>query len=253
MHKGSFFRSWTAHVRVGFRRTTAYPLDVIGHIGTLASYFLIFRLVNGGSFADGEPVVAYWLLMAVFFSVLTFSSLGIFTDDIRTGRIFLLEMMPASHVHRLSGIHVGQKLPNLIIGFALVLITGQGAFFWGPGIFLITVYITLAFAIVLCIELCIGIFAFSVPFFIGIGELKSKVFLFFSGLILNPENLPWGLDILAYCTPIPWLVHEPVSAAIEGRLDLQVVLMQCLWLGVFGVLYFWLERGVTSRSEGFGG
>ena len=95
--------------------------------------------------------------------------------------------------------------------------------------------------------------AFSVPYVLGIGELKTTAMLLLSGIIIPVSDLPWGLDIVAYCTPFPWLVYIPATALAEGEGMLGAITVQLIWTFALYAAFRTLEPRVHGRHGTFGG
>lgn len=228
---------WLACFYVGLIRVMTYPIDILGQLVSLVTYLLIFLLVVSEASGSAYTDLQFWSLMSVFFMAIYFPSGGLFSFDIRTGRIFLIEVLPTSHLLRLHGQYAGQRIVYVFIAFCFFCAISLATIENYKMMFLFPIFITLSFSAALLFELIVGSIAFAVPYFFGIGELKSKITLVFCGILLIPSDLPWGLNHLAYFTPFPWLVYEPSLAVMGSSAVIPVIAMQILWLGSLGLFY----------------
>lgn len=228
---------WLACFLVGLTRVMTYPIDILGQLVSLVTYLLIFLLVVSEGSVSAYTDLQFWSLMSVFFMAIYFPSGGLFSFDIRTGRIFLIEVLPISHLLRLHGQYAGQRIVYVFIAFCVFCALSLATFQNYKMLFLFPIFIALSFSAALLFELIVSSIAFAVPYFFGIGELKSKITLVFCGILLIPSDLPWGLNQLAYVTPFPWLVYEP-SLAVLGRVEVfPVIAMQIFWFGILALFF----------------
>jgi len=245
---------WLAFFYIGLLRVLTYPVDIFGQFVSLATYLLIFLLVTNDAGNTALSDLQFWSLMSVFFMAIYFPSGGLFSFDIRTGRIFLIEVMPISHFLRLHGQYSGQRLIYILISFFVFCVIGLTLLDSYVELLLLPIFIVVSFTVALLFELLVSSVAFSVPYFFGLGELKSKITLIFSGILLVPDNLPWGLDRLAYFTPFPWLVYEP-SLVILGQSEaIPVLVYSSLWLSALWIAFRFIALpNIHFRLNSFDG
>ena len=245
-------RVWIGYVKVGFLRSTFYPLDLLGQAISLFTYLMIFFLILSNTGQDLVSGFNYWLYVSIFYVVIQMPQAGVFTGDIRSGRILLIETQPTRHLLRLHGQLLGQRLPYAVLCLVVffLFVSERPS---GYQLMLLPFFLLFSFTFALTLDALISLAAFSVPYVLGVGELKSNALLLFSGIIIFPPELPWILDDIAYCTPFPWLVYEPAIAFAEGENQLKVCFIQLVWSIVLGGFYLFFERRIYSRQATFGG
>ena len=247
------FRAWSAFAKMGMRRATSYPLDVTGHFISLLAYLAIHLLFLSNTGRDLTAGITVWIHACLFFTAVQLPGAGVFTGDIRSGRIILIETLPVSHFLRLHGQHIGQRLPSVIVVLLFFLVLNDVSELSLEQIVFLPSSLFLAFSFALLFDALIGLAAFSVPYVLGIGELKATAMLLFSGIIIPVPDLPWGLDAVAYLTPFPWLVHIPATALAEGQGMPGVIAVQLMWTVLLYAGFRILEARVRGRRETFGG
>ena len=248
-----WIRIWSAFAKAGMRRATSYPLDMIGHFISLLTYLAVHLLLLSNTGRDLAIGVTMWIHVCLFFTAVQLPGAGVFIRDIRSGRIILIETLPVTHFLRLHGQHMGQRLPSVLVVLLIFLVLNDIGDLSFEQIVFLPFSLFLAFSSALLFHALVGLTAFSVPYVLGIGELKATAMLLLSGIIIPVSDLPWGLETVAYCTPFPWLVYIPATALAEGQGMLGVIFVQLIWTFTLYAGFRVLEARVRGRHETFGG
>ena len=246
-------RIWIAFVKVGVRRSLFYPLDMIGQFIALLTYLAIHMLLLSNAERDLIAGIELWIHVCLFFAVVQFPAAGLFTFDIRSGRIMLVETLPVRHLHRLHGQYFGQRAPSVILVLSVFCMLANVSDMSIYQILYLFLGLATSFSFALLFHSLVGLAAFSVPYVLGVGELKAAAMLIFSGIIIPVDDLPLGLELVAYCTPFPWLVYKPAMAVAEGAGMPSVVLIQLIWMAALFLAFRVLEAKVRGRHRTFGG
>ena len=155
-------RVWIGYVKVGLQRSTFYPLDLLGQAISLFTYLMIFFLILSNAGQDLVSGFNYWLYVSIFYVVIQMPEAGVFTGDIRSGRILLIETQPTRHLLRLHGQLFGQRLPYaalcLVVFFLFVSEPPSGY-----QLMLLPFFLLFSFTFALTLDALISLAAFSVP------------------------------------------------------------------------------------------
>lgn len=123
------------------------------------------------------------------------------------------------------------------------------------GILLCSIIAITAYLLSLTFKIVIGFLAFWLTEIKGLFEVIEVILTVFAGYLLPIALLPDWLAHFASFLPFPYMLYYPIIA-VEGKLPtitlLWVLLMQIIWLSIFGLLCKMLWKYGVRRYSGVG-
>lgn len=255
MHR--YFRIFLFYCQNAFEYRS---LSVVWFLSSLAVPLLMLVFWLGATKAQGSSVfgwnysdfATYYLFVALANSLfVAHIEDSVATEDINKGELarYILKPFPYFSFNLL-----GESPWRLIQGVFAVISILIIAFF-APGIvhmtsspLLLTLAILTAFFAFLmsfAFKMCIGLLAFWFTEIGGIIQLNEIIFSICAGVVIPLVFLPESLKLALNILPFSYIVYYPILAFL-GKLtlmqELQVILVQLIWMAVFVGLYKILWR-----------
>lgn len=120
---------------------------------------------------------------------------------------------------------------------------------------LATLIALLAFLLSFTFKMVLGILALWITDTRGLYEIFVAIVIVFAGFMLPITLLPWGLATVAKILPFSYMIYYPI-VSFQGELSysqmMQVLIIQGIWISVFGVIYRFLWKKGIKRITGVG-
>lgn len=227
--------------------------------------FWIGALKTSGNSLSGlqlSSITSYYFLLSLGSAFLmAHVENDVAKEDIKEGGLVTYLLKPFSYywISFFEEIpyRVLQGLFGVLLGVVLILFFGNFFTFSDTVlIILLSILITiLAYMISFTFKMIVGIIAFWLTDVGGFLQLIDAIIFVFAGFILPIHLFPEILRDITYVLPFPYMIYFPI-VAFQGTLSIQelfrVIGVQCLWLGIFYVVYKVLWNKGIQKFTGVG-
>lgn len=175
-------------------------------------------------------------------------------DDINSGKIIIYLLRPSNYI---ISSYV-KTLVNFIVRFAVnVLVICITLICFTKSIDIVTVVVgsfstLLGFSILYLIQAIIGCFAIWFHDISRFRDVIMSLLMVLGGRLVPGEYLFAQIKKIVYFTPIPYIYDIPVNVFM-GNVDVYRIIIQIIWVLLFGGSYFFLFSKFVKNNIEYGG
>lgn len=233
-------------------------------IATIAPLILLLFWRGAGHIPGwtSNEITSYYLLAIVIQAgIMCHQEKHIGTIDIQEGGLTAYLLKPFSYTRLIFFNEVSYRLLQGSMGIVLLIVLSSlfphiFAFTNMTSIFLLSLVVLLAaFCLTFMFKMCVGLLAFWMTEIRGLFESVNVLIVIFSGVMMPVAFLPGWLETTAETLPFAYMIYFPVIA-FEGKLTsaelTHILLMQCVWIIIFFVLYKILWKAGIKKYTAVG-
>lgn len=258
--------TWIAYTSM--RSALAYSGEFVARSILLAVILYIFlRLwvaAYRGSGADRLGGLSLeqmlWYLMITEAIIMSGSRVSIEVDeDVRTGRLAVQLLRPASYPLSLLAKAMGERLVrfglNIVAGSIVTLVLVGTIPLGFSGLLMFVLAVPLAFTLDFLAYLFVGFFAFWLESTLGLAILYSRVAMLLGGMMMPVEVFPDRWQAIVRALPFPWMIYGPARlfVAPDATLLWTVMRSQIAALIVFSAAVAVIQKVALKRIQLNGG
>jgi ABC-2 type transport system permease protein len=209
-----------------------------------------------------EEIISYYLFsIVVYAGVMCHQEEHVASIDIQEGGLTAYLLKPFSYLRLIFFNEVSYRLLQGIVslfflGCLLFFFPNLFSFSKSLDVLLLSCLIVLgAFFLTFIFKMAVGLAAFWMIETRGLFESVNVLIVLFSGVLMPLAFLPDWLERIASMLPFVYMIYFPVIA-FEGKLTLiellQILGVQCVWIGVFFFVYKALWRAGLKKYTAVG-